>query len=180
MIKSRLECSTRKAAVSVVNLEFTATVQPGPTMSREMGAQPYLPNPAQVREAQQRKDRARSIEARAEPTRTTSIAAELLGTLLDAGRQLEKDKKETDELGLAPAKGLRQRRKSRDLQEQANRIMKSDLKEVFTQFDVDGSGALFAVENSNSCSLHQAASHRAHHTSPCTWIVSYLVSLQGQ
>jgi len=62
--------------------------------------------------------------------------------LFEAGKEMEKEVQESVEMGLAPGRTLRMRRKSKDLQDQATTLMAGKLEAVFKAVDTDGSGFL--------------------------------------
>jgi len=83
--------------------------------------------------------------AEAYPTSEADIAKNALGTmekLLDAGKMAAQEEKFAVDAGLPPARALRARRKSKDLQQQAMELMGDELEKAFKQFDLDGSGTL--------------------------------------
>lgn len=65
-----------------------------------------------------------------------------IDALLEAGRTAEAEKKEALELGLSPARCLRTRQKSSDMEKQCMELMGASLETAFKQFDADGSGKL--------------------------------------
>jgi len=62
--------------------------------------------------------------------------------LVQEGQELAQEEAWASAAGMPPARGLRLRRKSRDLMEEAIDMLTPDLERAFKQFDVDGSGTL--------------------------------------
>jgi hypothetical protein len=58
----------------------------------------------------------------------------------------ERDAKEADEMKLAPGRGSRLRRKSKELKDECMSLMGSQLEAAFKQFDLDGNGTLDRAE----------------------------------
>lgn len=106
---------------------------------------------APTEEVQAEKEQNKATEVQA-PTKEDDTekeqdkAAEVLRLLIDAGRNMEKELKQNEALGLAPSRSLRIRRKSKELQAKATDIMSADLERIFNQFDLDGNGTLDASE----------------------------------
>ncbi len=57
-------------------------------------------------------------------------------------REKAADAAEADEYGLAPGRGMRLRRRSRDLQQECLTLMDGALEKAFKEFDLDGNGTL--------------------------------------
>ena len=62
--------------------------------------------------------------------------------LITAGKEATRDAKESSEVGLAPGRTLRLRRKSKDLEAQCMELLGSKLEKAFKTFDLDGNGTL--------------------------------------
>lgn len=115
------------------------------------GMSEAAPAPAPVDAVPEAVDGSKAAEGEsstAPPTEAETEAAliETMKELFAAGKEMEKEVKESEEMGLAPGRTLRMRRKSKDLELQATALMAGKLEAVFKAVDTDGSGFLDADE----------------------------------
>jgi len=66
----------------------------------------------------------------------------ILDGIIRAGKEVEEELRFSEAAGLAPARTMRARRKSRELQEEFLRLMGPHLEAVFYAIDTDASGSL--------------------------------------
>ena len=72
----------------------------------------------------------------------TDLALQALEKLIATAKLTQNDLKETLDAGLAPARTLRLRRKSKDLEKAFAELASGTLERVFHKIDIDGSGTL--------------------------------------
>ena len=72
----------------------------------------------------------------------TGLALEALEKVINDAKLAQHDLKETLDAGLAPARSLRLRRKSKDLEKAFAEMASGTLERVFHKIDIDGSGTL--------------------------------------
>uniref|UniRef100_A0A7S2HNT9 EF-hand domain-containing protein n=1 Tax=Haptolina brevifila TaxID=156173 RepID=A0A7S2HNT9_9EUKA len=70
----------------------------------------------------------------------------VLEDLITAVQEAEQDRKFSESAGLAPARQMKQRRRSKELQLQLAEIMGPQLEEIFKAIDTDGNGHLDMAE----------------------------------
>jgi len=76
------------------------------------------------------------------PTMDGTSVLKAIEDLIAKGQEAKKDLAFCEQANLAPARALRVRRKSKQLEEQAMLLMGGNLEAVFRQFDLDGNGTL--------------------------------------
>ena len=99
------------------------------------------------------------------PDEASVLVLQKIQELITQGAETAADEKESAEAGLAPARQLRLRKKSKQLEEECKKLMNDSLESVFNEFDTDGSGTLEQEELKAAfgkakmpCSMEQLAS----------------------
>ena len=114
----------------------------GEVQAQTAESAPYPVKEAAVDGAPAKEDPGAAVGAVDEEAEENARVLEAIEKLIEQGAAAAKDVKEAAEAGLAPGRGLRLRKKSKELQTQAMQLLEPILERVFKQFDADGNGTL--------------------------------------